>query len=292
MNSLPKAFHNFIVSIPLGQIIPQSIISPEIRAGVAFRQIAASVKEIGLIEPLAVFQRSPTEYLLLDGHIRFDVLKANGANEVKCILAADDESYTYNRRVNSIPPIAQHLMLLEALRNGLTEERIAKSLDLDISVIRRKRDMLNGICAEVVAMLKDYKLNANVFSIMKKMKPLRQIEVAEHMIANSAFSLTFAQALLYGTKPEMLLVKRRYREVKTSADTASARRFSDESDSLLKDMRGIEDSFGKDALTLTVCQGYIERLLKNPKILRYLERRHDRSLGVLQLWLQKRQLSV
>ena len=290
MNSLPKAFQNFIVSIPLAHIIPQSSISPEIRAGVAFRQIAASVREIGLIEPLAVFQRLENEYLLLDGHIRLDVLKDRGATEAKCILATDDESYTYNRRVNSIPPIAQHLMLLEALQNGLTEERIAKSLDVDISVIRRKRDMLNGICSEVVTMLKDFKLNANVFSVMKKMKPLRQIEVAEHMIANSAFSLTFVQALLYGTKPEMLLVKPRIRPVKASAEAAS-NHFSEESDSLLKDLRGLEDSFGKDALTLTICQRYVERLLKNPKVLRYLERRHDRSLGALQLWLEKRQLT-
>lgn len=287
--NLPKAFQHFIVSIPLDQIVPQSSISAEIRAGSAFRQIAASVKEIGLIEPLAVFQRSQTEYLLLDGHIRLDVLKSIGASVARCILATDDESYTYNRRVNSIPPIAQHLMLLEALRNGLTEERIAKSLDLDISVIRRKRDMLNGICDEVVAMLKDFKLNANVFLIMKKMVPLRQIEVAEHMIANSAFSLTFAKALLFGTRPEMLLVRPKSREVKATADSIS---FSDESDSLMKGLRGIEDSFGKDVLTLTICQSYVERLLKNPKILRYLERRHEQSLGVLQSWLEKRQLAV
>jgi hypothetical protein len=291
MNILPKAFQHFIISIPLDQILPQSSISPEIRSGAAFRQIAASVKEIGLVEPLAVFKRSQTEYLLLDGHIRLDVLKSIGATAARCILATDDESYTYNRRVNSIPPIAQHLMLLEALRNGLTEERIAKSLDLDISVIRRKRDMLNGICAEVVTMLKDYKLNANVFLIMKKMVPLRQIEVAEHMIANSAFSLTFAQALLYGTRPEMLLVKPKSREGKATTDT-TAISFSDESDSLMRDLRGIEDSFGKDALTLTICQGYVERLLKNTKILRFLERRHEKSLGALQSWLKARQLAV
>jgi ParB-like chromosome segregation protein Spo0J len=291
MNALPKAFQHFIVSIPLGRIIPQTSISAEVRTGAAFRQIAASVKEIGLIEPLVVFQQSKAEYLLLDGHLRLDVLKEAGAKEARCILATDDESYTYNRRVNTIPPIAQHLMLLEALRNGLSEERIAKSLNVDVSVIRRKRDMLNGICAEAVEMLKDFKLNANVFTVMRKMKALRQIEVAEHMIANSAFSLTFAQALLFGTKPEMLLVKPRLRDGKSAAEAASSR-FSEESDALLKDLRGLEDSFGKDALTLTVCQRYVERLLKNAKVVRYLERRHDRSLGALQLWLEKRQLSA
>ena len=290
MTKLPKAFGRFIVSIPLDHLIPQTSISKETRTGVAFRQIAASVKEIGLIEPLVVFERSKTEFLILDGHIRVDILKGNGAKEARCILAADDESYTYNRRVNSIPPIAQHLMLLEALRTGLSEERIAKSLNVDISVIRQKRDMLNGICPEVVEMLRDFKLNANIFSLMKKMKPLRQIEVSEHMIANSAFSLTFMQALLFGTKPEMLLVKPRLRDEKSSGEAATAR-FSEESDSLLKDLRGLEDSFGKDALTLTICQGYIERLLKNTRVLRYLERRHDRSLGALQLWLERRQLA-
>jgi len=291
MQKLPNAFQPLIVSIPLTSIIPQSSPIREKDKGVTFRQIAASIREIGLIEPLVVFPRSAKEYLLLDGHLRLEILKENGAKEAKCLLATDDEAYTYNRRVNSIPPIAQHLMLLEALRNGLTEERIAASLNVDIAVIRRKRDMLNGICEEAVELLRDYKLNANVFHAMKKMKPLRQVEVAEHMIANSAFSFTFVKALLYGTKPELLVDRPKTRDGRATADAAS-NRFSQESDSLLRDLKGLEDSFGKDALTLTVCQRYVERFLKNAKVMRYLERRHAESLGALQLWLEKRQLSA
>jgi hypothetical protein len=206
-------------------------------------------------------------------------------------MATEDESYTYNRRVNAIPPIAQHLMLLEALKNGLTEERIARSLDVDISVIRRKRDMLNGICDEAVELLRDYKLNANIFSVMRKMKPLRQVEVAEHMIANSAFSVTFVKALLYGTKPEMLVDRpSKPRDTKDS-NGAAMNLFAAESDTLLRDLKGLEDTFGRDALTLTVSQKYVERLTKNPKVLRYLERKHPEELGGLQLWLEKRQLA-
>jgi hypothetical protein len=266
-------------------------VTRETKASVAFRQITASVKEIGLIEPLAIFQKGPHEYLLLDGHLRLEVLKEVGAKQAKCILATDDESYTYNRRINAIPPIAQHLMLLEALRNGLTEERIAKSLDVDISVIRAKRDMLNGICDEAVEMLRDYKLNARIFSVMRKMKPLRQLEVAEHMIANSAFSYTFVRALLYGTKMDGLVEAPKHREPKPSTD-AAMNRFSKESDLLLSDLKGLENSFGKDALTLTICQKYIEKLLKNAKVVRYLERRHSESLEALQLWLENRLLAA
>ncbi|MFC6647277.1 plasmid partitioning protein RepB C-terminal domain-containing protein [Granulicella cerasi] len=290
MAALPKAFQEYLVSIPLIQIEPQIVVTKEMRSSDTFRQISASVKEIGLIEPLAVFPRPGKSYLLLDGHLRYEVLKHNGRKEAKCLLATDDEAYTYNRRVNTIPPIAQHLMLLEALRNGVTEERIAKSLNVDVSVIRQKRNMLNGVCSEAVELLRNYKLSAKVFSVLRKMKPLRQVEVAEHMIANSSFSYTFVAALLYGTKADALIEDRVKHRVSKPANDGGAERLAKESDDLLLNLKGLEDSFGKDALALTVCQGYVERLLKNAKVRRYLERRHGDSLGALQLWLEKRQL--
>ena len=66
---------------------------------------------------------------------------------------------------------------------------------------------------------------------------------------------------------------------------------SEESDSLLKDLKDLENSYGKDALALTVCRRYIERLLSNPKVFRYLERKHGESLSALQLWIERKQLS-
>lgn len=290
MFALPKAFQEYLVSIPLIQIEPQIVVTKEMRSSATFHQINASVKEIGLIEPLAVFPRPGKSYLLLDGHLRYEVLKDHGCTKAKCLLATDDEAYTYNRRVNTIPPIAQHLMLLEALRNGVTEERIAKSLNVDVSVIRQKRNMLNGICSEAVELLRNYKLSAKVFAVLRKMKPLRQVEVAEHMIANSAFSYNFVAALLYGTKADALVEDPvKHREPKPTTE-AAVNRLAQESDNLLLNLKGLEESFGKDALALTVCQGYVERLVKNVKVRRYLERRHEESLGALQLWLEKRQL--
>ncbi len=68
MQALPKAFQQFIISIPLDHIVPQVAAIREKDKGITFRQIAASIREIGLIEPLVVFPRSAKEYLLLDGH--------------------------------------------------------------------------------------------------------------------------------------------------------------------------------------------------------------------------------
>jgi uncharacterized protein YprB with RNaseH-like and TPR domain len=48
---------------------------------------------------------------------------------------------------------------------------------------------------------------------------------------------------------------------------------------LLKDLRAVEESYGTDVLTLTVSFGYLERLLHNSLVERYLERHH---LDILQ----------
>ena len=77
--------------------------------------------------------------------------------------STDDEAYTYNRHVNHIPAIAQHFMLLEALKTGLTEERIAAALDVSLESIRARRDLLNGICPEVVQILIDKSVSPQVF---------------------------------------------------------------------------------------------------------------------------------
>lgn len=55
---------------------------------------------------------------MLDGHLRFEALKQLGHLETGVLISSDDEGYTYNKRVNHIPPVAQHFMLLEALSAG------------------------------------------------------------------------------------------------------------------------------------------------------------------------------
>jgi ParB-like chromosome segregation protein Spo0J len=127
--SVKAAFEKQVVLLPLDIIAPQKEVTQGHRSGEFYKQLTASLKHVGVIEPLVVYPRGPGDYLLLDGHVRLEILKSIGVKEVKCLLATDDEAYTYNRHVNHIPAVAQHFMLLEALKNGLTEERIAAALD-------------------------------------------------------------------------------------------------------------------------------------------------------------------
>jgi ParB-like chromosome segregation protein Spo0J len=179
---LRSAFQANILTLPLNSIVPQKSATAEVVRSSIFKQILSSVREIGLIEPLVVYPQEGKGFLLLDGHLRFEALKILGREEVNCILSTDDESYTYNKRVNHIPPVAQHFMLMEALKSGVAEERIAATLNVDVAAIRRRAQMLEGICPEVVEMLRDKKLSLELFPVLRKMKAIGQIATVELMV--------------------------------------------------------------------------------------------------------------
>jgi hypothetical protein len=47
----------------------------------------------------------------------------------------------------------------------------------------------------------DKSVSPQVFGVLRKMKPIRQIEAAEHMVAGGTYTIPFAKALLAVTKP-------------------------------------------------------------------------------------------
>lgn len=258
----------------------QREIQPSYRKSAVYLQISASLKHVGLIEPVVVFPREPNEYLLLDGHVRLDILKQTGKTEVPAIFATDDEAYTYNKRVNHAPPIAQHFMILKAIKNGVTEERLATALNVDVGHIRKRRDMLDGICPEAVDILRNSPVTADAFAVLRKMKPIRQIEAAEHMLASSTYTVLFARALLEVTRPELLAEMWASRKLDPKSGGTRVM-LEQETDFLLRDLKAVEDSYGTDILILTVSRRYIERLLRNNRVERHLSKHHPDILNTL-----------
>jgi RepB plasmid partitioning protein len=65
--------------------------------------------------------------------------------------------------------------------------------------------LLVGICTEVAEILKNKRVAPEVFAVLKKAKALRQIEIAELLVAASNCSVPYTKALLAATPPEMLV---------------------------------------------------------------------------------------
>jgi hypothetical protein len=274
------AFEKAECTLPIASIYPQRDITPDYRRSAKYRQIASSIASVGIIEALVVYPRKANEYLLLDGHSRLDILKAQGAQEARCIFSTDDEAYTYNKKVNHVQAVNQHFMILKALENGVDEKRLADALSVDVKNIRQKQNMLNGICPEAIALLRHKPVTLEAFSVLRKMKPVRQVEAAEHMIAGQSFSTLFAKALLSVTKPDFL-VKPMSRPKLTATSTATQEMLGRETEQLIQDLKAIENSYGTDVLTLTVCSGYLKRMLANSRIERHLSRNHADLLDAL-----------
>src|SRR5258705_7685074 len=132
------AFEGAKVQIAIADLQPLKLIPSDIKKTPKYAQIAASIREVGIVEPPVVArdQSDRGKYLLLDGHLRIEVLKDMGRVDVACLVATDDEAYTYNKRVNRIAMVQEHRMILKAVERGVSEERIAKALNVDIPTIR------------------------------------------------------------------------------------------------------------------------------------------------------------
>jgi ParB-like chromosome segregation protein Spo0J len=277
--SVRRAFQPDITAIKTTDITPIKTMTVAYRKSNTYRRIAASMAHVGLIEPLIVFPTSEGKYLLLDGHTRLDILIMAGTLVANCLLATDNESYTYNKRVNYIPPIAQHHMILRALAH-VSEERIASALNVAVTTIREKRDLLKGICSEAAEILRNERVSAEAFCALRKMKAVRQIDVARLMMNAKKFSGRFARALLDGTREELLVPAPATRSRKVTQEQQSM--MERETDDLLKHADSIKANYGNDVLNLTAASKYVERLLANTRVHRYLAKHHEDTLAALE----------
>lgn len=273
------SFEPDIVQLPLAAILPLKTIPETVKDSVKFRRIAQSIREIGIIEPIVVSRSKddPDIYLLLDGHVRYTIMRDDDQATITCLISDDDEAFTYNKRVNRLATIQEHFMIMRALDRGVSEEKLARALNVEVKHLKRRKTLLDGICPEVVELLKDKSVNPGTFEVLRKMKPYRQIEAADLMASAGNFSSSYAKALLAGTKQDDLARPDVQKKVHGLTPEQMSR-MEREMETVTGDFKAIEASYGEDVLHLVVASGYLNRLISNPAIEDYLERRHPELL--------------
>jgi hypothetical protein len=271
---IPMTFADRIIPLRLENILPIRKLSFDPKNHQMYKRILASIRQVKLIEPLAVYpiKGGGGKYSLLDGHVRLHALQELGVEEANCLVATADEAYTYNHKVSRVPPIQEHFMLMKAL-NHVSEERIALTLDVDVAAIRRKRDLLVGICAEAVELLKERKASEATLREIRKVKPLRQIEMAELMIAAHSYTASYASILVAATPQDQLIEPDKPKDVR-GLRPEDMLRMEKEMEKVSEDFRMIEDSHGRNVLNLVLAGAYLRKLLDCAAVVRYLSKRH------------------
>lgn len=283
------AFETTSLRIQLDEIELLRTVSPAIKRSIKYGQIEASIREVGIIEPPVVV-RLPGKrerYRLLDGHVRIEILRERGDKDVVCLVATDDEAITYNKRISRMATVQEHKMILKAIEKGVSEERLARALNVNINSIRNWRRLLDGICDEVATLLQERMVPIKTFQEIRKLRPMRQIEVAETMIAMNRFSWPYAQSLVAAT-PQGQLVSEQRKSIKGLSED-QLEHMERESTNIDREFRMIEQSYGADHLDLVLATGYLCRLIDNVRAVHHLARHHPELLAEFQRIVQLRQ---
>lgn len=274
MNGLPLGFIPEICSVPLDKLLPSKKIPAGLVASVKFKQIVSSLEEVGLIEPLSISpMQADGNYLVLDGHARLLALRELEYAEALCLVATDDESYTYNTKINRLATIGEHRMLRKAVQRGVPAARLARALNVDVSQILKRVNLLDGICPEAVELLKDRQFSAEISRLLRKMKPTRQVECVDLMLLANNMTIPYAEALLAATPVEQLYEGQKAKKL-AGVSAEQMLRMEREMAKLQGQYELIERNYADDVLNLVLARGYIAKLLENEAVARFIRQRH------------------
>lgn len=267
------------ILVSLERILPSRKVPERLLTSRKFKQIQSSIDAVGLIEPLNITPADPRtgQHLLLDGHVRLLAMQALGFTEVPCLVATDDESYTYNNRINRLSTVQEYFMIRRAVDKGVAPERIAQVLSVDIGHILKKMTLLDGICPEAVELLKDQHFSADISKVLRKMKPTRQVECVDLMVSVSNITIAYAKALLVATPAELLVdgVKPQKLGGVTPEQMARMER---EMANLQGQYKLVEQTYAEEVLNLVLARGYLAKLLDNKSVVRFIRQQRPEFL--------------
>src|SRR5689334_7609351 len=106
------AFSPSVMPLRVSQLVITRPLTDADRKHRKYQQIKASMNVLGLVEPVIVHPMSHGKYRVLDGRKRVDILRDQKGSTANCVISTDDESFTYNHRVNYLSTIGEHQMVL------------------------------------------------------------------------------------------------------------------------------------------------------------------------------------
>jgi ParB-like chromosome segregation protein Spo0J len=236
-----------------------------------FDRIVASIKVVGLIEPLVVYPDNG-DYVILDGVQCYRALLEMGIETAPCIIGRQREAFTGNRMVNRVSPVQENRMIEKSLAE-VDEDSIAAALGISSLAHRLKKTLLKQLHPNVAAAFDQGKINRACAKEFTHVKPPRQKEILDAMEGHKDYSTAFVRALVVKTSPQQRDTHRR----KNNPWDKSTQRKND----LLKKLADAEqkhDFYSRlykqytiDLLRLAI---YARSLLTNTRIREYLDQHH------------------
>ena len=106
---------------------------------------------------------------------------------------------------------------------------------------------------------------------------MRQIEIAELMIAANNYTLPYAKAL-YAATPQNRLIKQDNPKRVKGISAEDIAKMEKEMDNIKQDFEAFEESYGRNVLNLVLANGYLSKLLNNARVVRFLSQHYQEFL--------------
>ena len=134
---------------------------------------------------------------------------------------------------------------------------------MNLSTINSRVNVQHWICAKAVELLQDHQFTPDMARHLRKMKPARQIEAVELMIAANTIKAAHTDALLKATPPEQRTDQVPPKPAEPKGDPLDQIvRLEREMNQVQGKYKRTEETYGSELLHLVVVKGYLKKLME------------------------------
>lgn len=254
--------------VSIVKLIPRS----ERKIAKKYRQrIEASLRAVGLIEPLVVYPINDG-FEILDGALRYRILLDLGVESVPCLIHSTRDGFTGNRMVNQLSASQEMRMLRKSLEE-LDEKTIANALGMQGIGHRLNKGLLEKLHPSVVNAFNANLINLQTAKELINVKQDRQQEILQLMESCKDYSTTFARGLVLKTPAA--------KRAKANGAKTPWSQAEEKKSQLLKKLQeaeqqqdfytGLYRQYTTNLLKLVI---YVRSLLNNPEVKAYMLSHH------------------
>ncbi len=241
------------------------------------RRIEASIRAVGLLEPLVVY---PVDdgYEILDGCLRYAILLEMGVETVPCLIGAEREAFTGNRMVNRLSA-AQEMKMLRKSLEELDEKTIAHALGMTEIRHRLNKGLLKKLHPTIVKAFESETISKSAATELTHVKPERQVEILKLMESCNDHSAIFAKSMVLKTPAS--------KRVATTSVKTPWTRADEKKSNLLKRLKeaeqeqdfysGLYRQYTTNLLKLVI---YARGLISNERVDIYLRENYPETLDI------------
>ena len=258
--------------LPIIKLVPRNRRKTDKRYS---RRIEASIRAVGLIEPLVVYPLGD-QYEILDGCRRYLILLEMGVETVPCLIGNEREAFTGNRMVNRLSS-AQEMRMLRKSLEELDEKTIADALGMTGIKYRLNQGLLKKLNPTVAKMFESGKITKSCALELAHVKPDRQDEIMKLMESCNDYSVTFAKGMVMKTPSG--------RRAKANGTKTPWTHAAEKKNDLLKRLHeaeqqqdfysGLYRQYTTNLLKLVI---FARSLVSNPRINEYLQEHYPDQL--------------